>query len=88
MSIDYTQKLTKSTLALKLSVSAPITLCGLPHFEMHKTHQKHIKDVRYSKAWKMAHFAFDHPAMFYTATVWPKRMEPGILYNTSLNIKF
>ncbi len=28
--LDYTQKLTKSTLAMKLSVSAPITLCGLP----------------------------------------------------------
>ncbi len=26
-----------------------------------------------------------HPAMFHTATVGPIRMEPGILYNTSLN---
>ncbi len=27
-----------------------------------------------------------HPAMFHTATVGPKRMEPGILYNTSLRM--
>ncbi len=27
---------------------------------------------------------YHHPTMFYTATVRPKRMEPGLLYNTSL----
>ena len=39
----------------------------------------------------MARFALDalplqpYPAMFHTATVRPKRLEPGLLYNTSLN---